>query len=64
MIDDIEDIEHFQGNPLVKKVGAQIQFTKEQVEEYVKCSQDPFHFIENSRTLSTFAITATIMFGL
>ena len=24
-----QDIEHFQGNPLVKKVGAQIQFTKE-----------------------------------
>ena len=53
MIDDIEDIEHFQGNPLVKKVGAQIQFTKEQVEEYVKCSQDPFHFIENYMKIVT-----------
>ena len=31
-----QEVEHFQGNPLVKKVGAQIQFTKEQVEEFVK----------------------------
>ena len=48
-----QDIEHFQGNPLVKKVGAQIQFTKEQVEEYVKCSQDPFYFIEKYMKIVT-----------
>lgn len=48
-----QDIEHFQGNPLVKKVGAQIQFTKEQIEEYVKCSQDPFYFIEKYMKIVT-----------
>ena len=48
-----QDIEHFQGNPLVKKVGAQIQFTKEQVEEYVKCAQDPFYFIEKYMKIVT-----------
>ncbi len=48
-----QDIEHFQGNPLVKKVGAQIQFTKEQVEEYLKCAQDPFYFIEKYMKIVT-----------
>ena len=48
-----QDIEHFQGNPLVKKVGAQIQFTKEQVEEFVKCAQDPFYFIEKYMKIVT-----------
>ncbi len=48
-----QDIEHFQGNPLVKKVGAQIQFSKEQVEEYVKCAQDPFYFIEKYMKIVT-----------
>lgn len=48
-----QEIEHFQGNPLVKKVGAKIQFTKEQVEEYVKCSQDPFYFIEKYMKIVT-----------
>ena len=48
-----QEIEHFQGNPLVKKVGAQIQFTKEQVEEYVKCAQDPFYFIEKYMKIVT-----------
>ena len=48
-----QDIGHFQGNPLVKKVGAQIQFTKEQVEEFVKCAQDPFYFIEKYMKIIT-----------
>jgi len=48
-----QEIEHFQGNPLVKKVGAQIQFTKEQVEEFVKCAQDPFYFIEKYMKIVT-----------
>ena len=48
-----QEIEHFQGNPLVKKVGAKIQFTKEQVEEFVKCAQDPFYFIEKYMKIVT-----------
>jgi len=53
MEDFDQEIGHFQGNPLVKKVGAQIQFTKEQVEEFVKCAQDPFYFIEKYMKIVT-----------
>tara|TARA_B100001094_G_C18192862_1_gene808494 strand:- start:995 stop:2623 length:1629 start_codon:yes stop_codon:yes gene_type:complete len=48
-----QEIEHFQGNPLVKKVGAKIQFSKEQVTEFVKCAQDPFYFIEKYMKIVT-----------
>ena len=32
------------GNPNLKKVGAEIQFTKEQISEYLKCKEDPVYF--------------------
>ena len=35
------------GNPLLKGTNAPHEFTKEEVEEYVKCSKDPIYFIEN-----------------
>lgn len=34
------------GNPNLKPVGVQQQFTPEQVKEYVKCSNDPLYFIK------------------
>jgi len=34
------------GNPNLKEVGTSIEFTKEQVEEYIKCSNDPVYFIK------------------
>ena len=34
----------YRDNPLLKKVGVQVQYTKEQFDEYVKCSQDPIYF--------------------
>lgn len=34
------------GNPNLKEVGTQIEFTKEQVEEYIRCSTDPVYFIK------------------
>jgi hypothetical protein len=34
------------GNPNLKEIGAQIEFTKEQIEEYIKCSNDPVYFIK------------------
>ena len=34
------------GNPNLKPVGVQQQFTPEQVQEYVKCSNDPLYFIK------------------
>ena len=35
------------GNPLLKKANTQIEFTKEQVEEYLKCREDPVYFAQN-----------------
>ena len=35
------------GNPLLKKANVKIDFTKEQVEEYVKCANDPVYFTKN-----------------
>ena len=34
------------GNPNLKKANVAINFTPEQVKEYVKCSQDPVYFIQ------------------
>ena len=35
------------GNPLLKKANVQQDFTKEQIEEYVKCAKDPVYFTKN-----------------
>jgi len=32
------------GNPNLKKAGTEIQFTKKQVEEWIKCKSDPLYF--------------------
>ena len=32
------------GNPNLKKAGTEIQFTKKQVEEWIKCKKDPIYF--------------------
>lgn len=37
----------YRDNPLLKKVGVEHQYTKEQIEEYVKCSKDPVYFCMN-----------------
>jgi hypothetical protein len=34
------------GNPNLKPVGVQQQFTPEQVQEYIKCANDPVYFVE------------------
>ena len=36
--------EIYLGNPNLKKAGTEIQFTREQVEEWIKCKQDPLYF--------------------
>ena len=35
------------GNPLLKKANVKIDFTEEQIEEYVKCANDPVYFTKN-----------------
>ena len=39
--------EGYLGNTLIKRAGVEEQYTKEQLEEYMKCSKDPKHFIES-----------------
>jgi hypothetical protein len=39
--------DHYLGNPLIKKANVQMEFTPEQVQEFVKCSRDATYFIEN-----------------
>lgn len=37
----------YNNNALLKAAGVQVQFTPEQVREYVKCARDPIYFIKN-----------------
>ena len=34
-------------NPNLKKIGVNIEFTQEQIQEYVKCAKDPIYFVNN-----------------
>ena len=36
--------ESYRDNPLLKRVGVQVNFTQDQVDEYIKCSRDPIYF--------------------
>lgn len=38
--------ENYLGNPLLKGTNVQVNYTQEQVEEYLKCAEDPVYFIE------------------
>ena len=37
----------YNGNPNLKQIGTLISYTAEQVQEIIKCTQDPIYFIEN-----------------
>lgn len=43
----VDKTKHYLGNPNLKAEHVSIQFTKEQLEEYTKCAEDPIYFIEN-----------------
>jgi hypothetical protein len=36
--------ESYRDNPLLKRIGVRVNFTEEQVDEYIKCSKDPIYF--------------------
>ena len=36
--------ETYRDNPKLKRVGVQVPFTQEQVQEYIRCAQDPVYF--------------------
>ena len=40
------DHNQYLGNPLLKKANVSVEFTKEQIQEYQKCMEDPVYFIE------------------
>ena len=40
----IQKKESYRDNPLLKRVGVQVNFSQEQVEEYIKCRNDPIYF--------------------
>ena len=44
---NLDDRSAYKSNPLLKQRGVQINFTREQVQEVIKCSQDPEYFLEN-----------------
>ena len=35
---------NYRDNPKLKRAGVEVQFTKEQVDEYIKCARDPSYF--------------------
>ena len=39
--------EVYLGNPNLKKANTKIEFTAEQIEEFIKCKQDPVYFAQN-----------------
>jgi hypothetical protein len=40
----IKNKDSYRDNPLLKKVGVQVNFTQEQIDEYIKCVRDPIYF--------------------
>ena len=47
----MSELESYRSNPLLKRCGVKIEFTQYQIEEYIKCAQDPIYFIENYVTI-------------
>jgi hypothetical protein len=39
--------ESYRDNILLKKVGVKVSYTQEELEEFIKCSQDQIYFIKN-----------------
>ena len=42
----------YRDNPLLKKTGVNVNYTQEQVEEYVRCSKDPVYFARHMKIIS------------
>ena len=37
----------YKGNPNLKAAGVNVEFTEEQIKEFIKCAKNPIYFIEN-----------------
>jgi Terminase RNaseH-like domain/Terminase large subunit, T4likevirus-type, N-terminal len=42
----VDQVKKYLGNPKLKRVGVPFNMTQEQIDEYVKCSEDPAYFAE------------------
>ena len=40
------NLEQYLGNPNLKKANVATNFTPDEVQEYIKCSEDPVYFIQ------------------
>ena len=40
----MDNKDSYRDNPLLKKAGVEIQYTQEQIDEYIKCAKDPIYF--------------------
>jgi hypothetical protein len=45
--------EHYLGNPLLKKANTKIEFTEEQVLEWIRCAEDPVYFAKKYIKITT-----------
>ena len=43
----MDNKDSYRDNPLLKRAGVQVQYTQEQVDEYIKCAKDPIYFAKN-----------------
>jgi len=43
----IDNKDSYRDNPLLKRAGVQLEYTQEQVDEYIKCAKDPVYFAKN-----------------
>ena len=43
----MSQVDHYLGNPLLKKSNVPVEWTKDQILEYQKCMKDPLYFISN-----------------
>ena len=43
----MQNVEHYLGNPLLKKSNVPVNWTKEQILEYQECMENPIYFIRN-----------------
>lgn len=42
----IPTMKTYNGNPLLKRTGVEVEWTPDLVQEYIRCAQDPLYFIE------------------
>ena len=52
------------GNPNLKKANTEIEFTEEQISEFIKCREDPVYFAKTiSRSLTLMRVLSVLICG-